>query len=147
MVSVETKKTVKRILVAEDDKVISRLVAEAVIYAGFQAKCISDGIDALNYILESKPDAIVLDLVLPRLQGFEICSMVRKSPTVKHTPIVVMSGRVGKDDKLKAFELGADDYVTKPFQVEELVARIEAALHRPTLSLPAFQMRTGLSAS
>ena len=144
MLTIDTKRSAKIVLIAEDDKVIGRLIAEAVKYAGFQAKCITDGIDALNFILESKPDVIVLDLILPRLQGFEICSMIRKSPTVKHTPVVVISGRVSKDDKLKAFELGADDYVTKPFQIEELIARIEAAMQRPTLSLPGLYRQSRL---
>ena len=118
------------LLVAEDDVAAGELVCEALKQAGFRTHLVKDGIEALNYILESRPDGIVLDLVLPRLNGFEVCGMVRKSRAVQWTPIIMMSGRTEHDDKMQAFELGADDYVSKPFHIEELVARVEAVLLR-----------------
>jgi DNA-binding response OmpR family regulator len=123
------------VLIAEDDEIIAQLVTEALEEAGFHAQSVADGIEALNQILETKPDVIVLDLNLPRLQGYEICGMVRKSAAVQHTPIVVLSGLAGWDNKLPAFELGADDYVTKPFNVQELVTRVDSVLHRSRLRL------------
>jgi DNA-binding response OmpR family regulator len=120
----------KHVLVVEDEEAAGEVVCEALKGAGFKTHWVRDGIDALNYILESRPDAVVLDLLLPRLNGYEICGMVRKSRSVQWTPIIVMSGRVEHDDKMQAFELGADDYVSKPFRAEELVARVEAVLHR-----------------
>jgi DNA-binding response OmpR family regulator len=120
----------KTLLVVEDDDQAGELVCEALQDAGFKTHWAKDGIDAMNYILESRPDAIVLDILLPRLNGFEICGMVRKSRSVQWTPIIMMSGRVEHRDKMQAFELGADDYVSKPFRLEELVARVEAVLHR-----------------
>jgi DNA-binding response OmpR family regulator len=120
----------KFLLVAEDDESLGALVCEALQAAGFKTHWVKDGIEALNYVLESRPDGIVLDLILPRLSGFEICGMVRKSRAVQWTPIIVMSGRAEHCDKMQAFELGADDYVIKPFRVEELVVRIDAVLHR-----------------
>jgi|SRR5579859_298713 len=120
----------KILLVAEDDEVMGGLVCEALKEAGFKTFWAKDGIEALNYILESRPDGIVLDLVLPRLNGYEVCGMVRKSRAIQWTPIIMMSGRTEHDDKMQAFELGADDYVSKPFRTEELVARVEAVLHR-----------------
>ena len=124
----------KTVLIAEDDEAMGHLVAEALQEAGFHAHWVSDGIDALNFVLESRPDIVVLDLNLPRLQGFEICSMLRKSVPVRHTPVIIMSGLSHWDNKLQAFELGADDYVTKPFLMDELVARVEAVLRRSRLS-------------
>jgi DNA-binding response OmpR family regulator len=120
----------KVLLVAEDEETTGRLVCEALEENGYQTHWAKDGVDALNYILESRPDGVVLDLVLPKLHGYEICSMVRKSRSVQWTPIIVLSGCVGHRDKMQAFELGADDYVTKPFRIEELLARVDAVLHR-----------------
>jgi DNA-binding response OmpR family regulator len=120
----------KLLLVAEDDEAIAALVCEALKAGGFRTHWVRDGIDALNYILESRPDGIVLDLVMPRLNGFEICGMVRKSRAIQWTPIIMMSGRTEHCDKMQAFELGADDYVSKPFRIEELIARVEAVIHR-----------------
>lgn len=130
MLTKATRARSKHLLIVEDDEANGELVCEALKDAGFKTHWVRDGIDALNYILESRPDAIVLDLLLPRLNGFEICGMVRKSRSVQWTPIIMMSGRVEHDDKMQAFELGADDYVSKPFRLEELVARVEAVLHR-----------------
>ena len=117
-------------MVAEDDAAAGELVCEALKQAGFRTHLVKDGIEALNYILESRPDGIVLDLVLPRLNGFEVCGMVRKSRAVQWIPIIMMSGRTEHNDKMQAFELGADDYVSKPFHIDELVARVEAVLLR-----------------
>jgi DNA-binding response OmpR family regulator len=120
----------KTLLVAEDDEQTGQLVCDALHDAGFKTHWLKDGIDTMNYILESRPEAVVLDIQLPRLNGFEICGMVRRSRCVQGTPIIMMSGRVEHRDKMQAFELGADDYVSKPFRLEELVARVEAVLHR-----------------
>jgi DNA-binding response OmpR family regulator len=120
----------KTLLIAEDDPATAELVCEALREAGYKTHWAKDGVDALNYILESRPDGVVLDLILPKLNGYEICGMVRKSRAVQWTPIIVMSGCVEHRDKMQAFELGADDYVMKPFRIEELLARIEAVLHR-----------------
>jgi|ERR1017187_243056 DNA-binding response OmpR family regulator len=130
MASKSTRRRSKILLVAEDDMAAGELVCEALKGAGFRTHLVKDGIEALNYVLESRPDGIVLDLMLPRLNGFEVCGMVRKSRAVQWTPIIMMSGRTEHDDKMQAFELGADDYVSKPFHIEELVARVEAVLFR-----------------
>lgn len=120
----------KTLLVAEDDETTGELVCEALQHAGYKTHWAKDGIDALNYILESRPDGVVLDLILPKLNGYEVCGMVRKSRAIQWTPIVIMSGCVEHRDKMQAFGLGADDYVTKPFRIDELLARIDAVLHR-----------------
>ena len=130
MKSKTVRKRSRILLIAEDDEAIGEMVCEALKEAGFKTHRVKDGIEALNYVLESRPDGIILDLILPRLNGFEVCSMVRKSRAVQWTPIIIMSGRTEHDDKMQAFELGADDYVSKPFRVEELIARVEAVLFR-----------------
>jgi len=120
----------KTALIAEDDAAIGKLVGEALTEAGFQTHYSSDGIQAINDILELKPDVIVLDLVLPKLQGQEICAMIRKSPTVSQTAIIILSGQAQQEVRLDLFRLGADDFVSKPFQTDELVARVQAVYHR-----------------
>ena len=120
----------KVLLVVEDDETTGTCVCEALQKAGYKTNWVKDGLEALDYILESRPDGIILDLMLPKLSGYEICDVVRKSRAIQWTPIVIMSGRVEYQDKMQAFELGADDYVTKPFAIEGLVAQVEAVLHR-----------------
>jgi len=120
----------KLVLLAEDDQATGELVCECLQSAGYKTHWAKDGIEALNFILEARPDAVVLDIILPKLNGYEICGMVRKSRAVQWTPIIIMSGCVEHRDKMQAFGLGADDYVTKPFRLDELLARIEAVLHR-----------------
>ena len=121
----------KLLLVAEDDEAAGSIVCEALGDAGYKTFWVKDGIEALNYVLESRPDGIVLGTRFTAAHtGAEICGMVRKSRAIQWTPIIVMSGRAEHCDKMQAFELGADDYVIKPFRLEELVARIDAVLHR-----------------
>ncbi len=118
------------VLIAEDDEMIGRIVSDALNGAGFKSRLVDDGVDAINEILEMKPDMIVLDLILPRLRGSEICAMVRKSAQAHHTPILVISGCSTLESKLQTFDLGADDYVTKPFDISELIARVDALWNR-----------------
>jgi DNA-binding response OmpR family regulator len=98
--------------------------------AGFRTSSVGDGIQAINDILALKPDVIVLDMGLPRLPGQDICTMVRRSPLLNRTPIVVISGASEREDKLELFERGADDFVAKPFAVDELTARVQVAWER-----------------
>jgi DNA-binding response OmpR family regulator len=130
MKSASRKPAQKRILIVDDDDGVSMLVAEALGARGYKISRVQDGIEAINTILARKPDLVVLDLALPRLSGYEICSMVRKAESVCKTPIVILSGQGNVDDRLQAFAVGADDYVIKPFDIDELVARVEAVMMR-----------------
>jgi DNA-binding response OmpR family regulator len=118
------------VLIAEDDEIMGRLVAQTLSEAGFRTRWVTNGVDAINVILKTRPELIVLDLVLPRLHGERVCSMVRHSAPVRHTPILVMSGCATLESKLRTYDLGADDYVTKPFDVTELIVRAEALWSR-----------------
>ena len=116
-----------RILLVDDEVSIQRAVAPLLRSRGYEVDVAGTGADALKIIALRPPDLIVLDLGLPGLEGTEVCRRVRADSTV---PIIVLSARGGEADKVSALDLGADDYVTKPFSPEELLARIRVALRR-----------------
>jgi two-component system KDP operon response regulator KdpE len=116
-----------RILLVDDEVAIQRAVAPLLESHGYQVIVAGNGADALKFAEEDAPDLIVLDLGLPDVQGTEVCRRLRAGSTV---PIVVLSARGSEADKVNALDLGADDYVTKPFGPEELLARIRVALRR-----------------
>jgi two-component system KDP operon response regulator KdpE len=120
-----------RILVAEDDRDIRRAIVAELRGEGYQTAEASDGKEALAAIRSAKPDLIVTDLAMPVMDGFALIAAARKSVT---TPIIVLSVRGGEADRIRALDLGADDFVTKPFSVAELFARIRALLRRSGLA-------------
>lgn len=117
-----------QILVVDDEVAIRELISEVLSIAGYEVTASADGLDALNQIRNKKFNAILLDVNLPKVDGFAILEKVRESaPTL---PIVMLSARTDKDDVTHGLRLGADDYVRKPFSVEELTLRIENILKR-----------------
>ncbi|MFN7980115.1 MAG: response regulator transcription factor [Vicinamibacterales bacterium] len=116
-----------RILLVDDEPAIQRALGPLLRSRGYDVTIAGTGADALRLVGERAPDLIVLDLGLPDLEGTEVCRRVRLGSTV---PIVVLSARGAEEDKVQALDLGADDYVTKPFGPEELLARIRVALRR-----------------
>jgi two-component system alkaline phosphatase synthesis response regulator PhoP len=122
----------QRILVVDDDKEIARLLRAYLEQAGFQVLVAYDGETALHAVRRERPDLIVLDLMLPDRDGWEITRLVRGDPTVASTPIVMLTARVEDTDKIVGLELGADDYVTKPFNPQVVIARVRAVLRRAT---------------
>ena len=118
----------RRILIIEDDASICRMVRDGLEYNGFTVDFVAEGNKALSAIRSFAPDLILLDLMLPGLDGYEICRCVAEGQTP--LPIIVLSARRQCSDKVKALQFGADDYVTKPFFFDELLARIEALLRR-----------------
>ena len=116
-----------RILLVDDEVAIQRAVAQLLRTREYEVEVAGTGRDALRMVEERAPDLMVLDLGLPDIEGTEVCRRVR---TRSKVPIVVLSARGGESDKVKALDLGADDYVTKPFGPEELLARIRVALRR-----------------
>jgi two-component system alkaline phosphatase synthesis response regulator PhoP len=119
-----------RILVVDDDKKIVRLVQSYLEQAGYQVLTAYDGETALHAIRRERPDLIVLDLMLPDRDGWEITRIVRSDSILAGLPIVMLTARIEDTDKIVGLELGADDYVTKPFNPREIVARVRAVLRR-----------------
>ena len=121
-----------RVLVVDDDKKIVRLVRSYLEQANFQVLTAYDGETALHTIRRDRPDLIVLDLMLPDRDGWEITRLVRSDPALAKLPIVMLTARVEDTDKIIGLELGADDYIAKPFNPREVVARVRAVLRRAT---------------
>lgn len=119
-----------RILVVDDDKKIIRLVQSYLEQAGYQVLTALDGETALHLIRRERPDLLVLDLMLPGRDGWEITRLVRGDKSMAGLPIIMLTARVEDTDKIVGLELGADDYVTKPFNPREVVARVRALLRR-----------------
>jgi two-component system KDP operon response regulator KdpE len=116
-----------RILLVDDEVAIQRAVAPLLRSRGYDVDVVSTGTDAVSAVANRNPDLIVLDLGLPDLEGIEVCRRIR---TESNVPIVVLSARGGESEKVAVLDVGADDYVTKPFGSEELLARIRVALRR-----------------
>jgi DNA-binding response OmpR family regulator len=133
--------SVKQILVVEDESRIARIVRDYLERAGYSAAVVGNGVDALTFVRTRRPDLIVLDLGLPEMGGLEFTKAVRKQSSV---PIVMLTARVEERDKLVGLELGADDYITKPFSPKELVARVRAVFRRiDPLPDPSMVIRAG----
>ena len=118
----------KNILVIEDEPGIGMAIRDELEFEGFAVQLVMDGLAGFDAILRSPPQLIVLDLMLPGKNGFQICKEIRDRGL--NTPIIMLTARSQETDKVRGLELGADDYVTKPFSLAELVARIRAVLRR-----------------
>jgi two-component system alkaline phosphatase synthesis response regulator PhoP len=127
----------RRILVVDDDKQITRLVATYLEKAGFSVLTAFDGENALRIIRHERPDLVVLDLMLPMQDGWEITRRVRADEHLGSIPILMLTARVEDTDKILGLELGADDYLSKPFNPREVVARVRAILRRAGGTLKA----------
>jgi two-component system alkaline phosphatase synthesis response regulator PhoP len=118
----------KKILVVDDESSIVTLLQYNLEQAGFTVETASDGLEGFNAVLESKPDLIVLDLMLPKMDGMEVCKALRLQKI--NTPIIMLTAKDDEFDKVLGLELGADDYMTKPFSPREVTARVKAVLRR-----------------
>jgi two-component system, OmpR family, KDP operon response regulator KdpE len=116
-----------RILFVDDDRGIQRTVGPLLSSRGFDVEMAGSGAEALKAVSARPPDLVLLDLMLPDIDGIDVCRRIRERMS---TPIIVLSGRTAETDKVQALDAGADDYVTKPFGSEELLARIRVALRR-----------------
>ena len=119
-----------RILVVEDDTDIASLIVHYLAPAGYESEVVANGSDALPAARKRTPDLIILDRMLPGLDGLEICRALRADSSLAGVPILMLTARAEEVDRIAGFETGADDYVTKPFSPKELVARIGALLRR-----------------
>ncbi|MCL5778226.1 phosphate regulon transcriptional regulator PhoB [Limibaculum sp. FT325] len=125
-----------RILVVEDEEALAALLDYNLGKEGFNVRVAGDGEEALIAMEEEKPDLVLLDWMLPRLSGIEICRRIRARPQTRDIPVIMLTARGEEEDRVRGLDTGADDYLTKPFSVPELVARVRAILRRtrPTLA-------------
>ena len=125
----------KTILIVEDEQNIVDILSFNLSREGYQTLEALDGPTGLQLALEQNPDLILLDLMLPGMDGFEVCRRVRESGS--STPILMLTAREEEADKVLGLEIGADDYITKPFSMRELIARVGANIRRTTMQVPA----------
>jgi two-component system OmpR family response regulator len=121
----------ERLLLVDDEDNLRSMLEAALRYEGFDVRAASSGRDALDVVDEQSPDLIVLDVMMPDLDGFEVCRRLRNDGV--KTPVLFLTARDATDDKVRGLTLGGDDYLVKPFSLEELVARISAVLRRSGL--------------
>ena len=139
-----TKDTV---LIVEDDEDILNLLDYNFQNAGFATVAMRNGQEAMNAIRRQRPDLVLLDIMLPGLDGFEVCKQVKRDPKLSQIPVIMLTARGEEVDRIVGLELGADDYVVKPFSPRELILRARAVLKRAGPEAPAKQVlrRDGLS--
>lgn len=128
------------ILIAEDDHDIAELISHYLTKAGWSVHLAPTGDGALAYIRNHPVDVVILDLMLPGMSGFEVCKALRSERATAHLPVLMLTARTDEHDRVKGLELGADDYISKPFSPNELVARVRAVVRRVRRSEPAEQV-------
>lgn len=120
----------QQVLIVDDEPDLVRVLEFSLQQAGFETASASGGEEALAKVRQHVPDLVLLDLMLPDLPGTEVCRQLRQSPRTQHVPVIMLTARGDEVDRVVGFELGADDFVTKPFSVRELLLRIKAILRR-----------------
>jgi DNA-binding response OmpR family regulator len=135
------KQNPPHLLIVEDENISAILLKEHLKMAGFTAKICNDGEEAWNTLQREKFELLILDVNMPKLNGFELAQKIRAHDRI--TPIIFLTANTTQEDKLKGFELGGDEYVTKPYSVEELIARIHAILRRMQFVAESAEIATG----
>lgn len=125
-----------KILAVDDEKDIRELLSYNLIKEGFEVEFATDGEEALKKIRAKDFDLALLDLMMPSLQGMELCRILKNDPKTRDLPIIMLTAKTEEVDRILGLEMGADDYITKPFSPRELIARIKAVLRRSIKSLP-----------
>ena len=118
------------VLVADDDEDIRALIEFRLERADYDVVCAADGVEALELALERRPALAVLDVMMPKLTGYDVTRRIRASQAIGRMPVILLTARVLEDDVTRGFEAGADDYLKKPFSPQELGARVQAVLGR-----------------
>jgi len=119
-----------RVLVVEDEQDVAELIRYNLAKEGYEVLLVANGAEGLKRAREVKPEVILLDIMVPQLNGWEVCRRLKQDPETRPISVIMVTGRVEEGDKVLGFEMGADDYVTKPFSPRELVARVRAVLRR-----------------
>ena len=125
----------EKILVVDDEEHIQELIKFNLEKNGYKVICADNGIDAIKLAKEQLPQLMLLDLMLPGMDGLDVCKEIRKDSSMSNMPIIMITAKAEEIDKIIGLELGADDYITKPFSVRELVARIKAILRRTNMQV------------
>ena len=133
----------EKILIVEDEIDVAELLAHHLRGEGFSIEIVTNGRTALTAVKSQTPALIVLDLMLPEISGLDLCRMIKSNPGTSNVPIVMLSARIEEIDRVLGFELGADDYVVKPFSPRELVLRIRAILRRLSQDKEQVLLRVG----
>ncbi|HXJ84026.1 MAG TPA: response regulator transcription factor [Candidatus Methylomirabilis sp.] len=119
-----------RILVIEDERDVAELMRYNLAKEGYEVRLVSSGVDGIRQAREFRPEMILLDIMVPELNGWEVCRRLKQDPEMRSIPVIMVTGRAEEGDKVLGLEMGADDYVTKPFSPRELVARVRAVIRR-----------------
>ena len=133
----------KTILIIEDDPDIVRLLTHYLQQEGYRIRAESNGLDGLRVAREATPTAVILDVMLPGMDGYDVCRRLRDTATTAALPILMLTAKGDEAEKIVGLELGADDYVTKPFSPKEVVARIKALVRRSAPDAPVSRVRYG----
>src|ERR671919_1669841 len=120
----------RKILIIEDESDVADLLALSLRKAGFKTSAVGDGATGLQNARDNRPDFIILDLMLPKISGLEVCRILKGDTATSHIPILMLTAKAEEIDRIVGLEFGADDYVTKPFSPRELVLRVNAILRR-----------------
>ena len=126
----------EKILVVDDEENIAELISYNLTSNGYKVIIANNGNDAVKLAVEEKPNLILLDLMIPGKDGYDVCKDIRSNSEIRNTPIIMLTAKSEELDKILGLELGADDYITKPFSVRELLARVKAVLRRFSISEP-----------
>ena len=121
------------VMVIEDEEAIATLLTYNLEKEGYKVKVVSNGLNAVSEVEKNKPSVIILDWMLPEISGVEICKLIRSKPEIKTIPVIMLTAKSQEEDKIKGLGAGADDYVTKPFSVPELMARVKTNMRRAPL--------------
>ena len=132
----------EKILVVDDEEHIAELISYNLTNNGYKVVIANNGIDAVKLAVEEKPSLILLDLMIPGKDGYDVCKDVRSNSEIRNTPIIMLTAKSEEVDKILGLELGADDYITKPFSVRELLARVKAVLRRFSIVEPESNVLT-----
>lgn len=133
-----------RILVIEDEPSQVEILRFNLHQQGFEVQVQMDGEEGLQAAIEDPPDLILLDWMLPNLSGVEICRKLRRAKETREVPVIMLTARSEERDKVRGLDIGADDYITKPYSIKELIARVHSALRRPTASIVEQKLVVGV---
>jgi two-component system, OmpR family, response regulator RpaA len=124
------------ILVIEDDEIVARTIERSLRGDEFHVTLASSGVEGLKTARRHRPDLVILDIIMPGMDGYAVCREIRADPTLAPTPVLFLTAKIKDEDKITGFNVGADDYLSKPFNIDELILRVRAILRR-TRKVPA----------